>query len=157
MRVGWGFDAHRFAPIGKVLLAGVVADADRGVVATSDGDVVAHAVADAVLGAAALGDLGTFYPSDDSRWAGANSMRLLGDAVTRSLHAGWKPASVDVTVVAQTVRVGPLREPIREALAAVLRIPIDAVSLKATTTDGMGFIGRDDGIAAVAVVTSIQG
>ena len=154
MRVGWGFDAHRFAPAGRVLLAGVVADESRGVVATSDGDVVAHAVADALLGAGALGDLGAFYPSDDERWAGADSMVILRDAVGRSSAAGLRPTSVDVTVIAQTVRVAPVRDRIREALAAALDVELSMVSVKATTTDGMGFLGEDEGIAAVAVVVS---
>ena len=152
IRVGWGFDAHRFAAAGRLLLAGVLADAARGVEATSDGDVVAHAVADALLGAAALGDLGAFFPSDDSAWEGADSMVLLGRVANRVCGDGWGITSLDVTVVAETVRVAPIRDAVRSALAARLGIDAEAVSVKATTTDGMGFAGTDQGLAAVAVV-----
>lgn len=152
MRVGWGIDAHRFAPEGFVLLGGVIVDDTRGIVATSDGDVAAHAVTDAVLGAAALGDLGTFYPSADPRWEGADSLGILRDAVARAGAAGFRPVSADLTVVAQEIRIAPHRDTIRAALAAALGIPVRSCSVKATTTDGMGFVGRDEGIAVLAVV-----
>jgi 2-C-methyl-D-erythritol 2,4-cyclodiphosphate synthase len=153
MRTGWGFDAHRFTATGRVLVAGVEVASDRGVAATSDGDVVAHAVADALLGAAALGDLGEMFPSADSRFHGADSMALLAEVVGRVASAGFAATAIDVTVLAETVRVAPHREAIRASLAGVLGLPVDDVSCKATTTDGMGFLGRDEGIAAVAVVT----
>lgn len=152
MRVGWGCDAHRFGGAGPTLLGGVVADGTRGVEATSDGDVLAHAVADALLGAAALGDLGALFPSDDPRWQGADSMSLLAEVVARVAAGGYRVASLDATVIAQEVRVAPYREEIRRRLAAVLETDIAAVSVKATTTDGMGFLGRDEGLAAVALV-----
>ncbi len=153
MRVGWGVDAHRFSASGQVLLAGVVADDTRGVAATSDGDVVAHALIDALLGAAALGDLGTFYPSHEEAWKGADSMSLLSDAVLRvTTSGGHVVSSVDVTVVAQSVTVAPIREEMRAAIAAALQIEVGAVSVKATTTDALGFTGRDEGLAALAVV-----
>lgn len=150
--IGWGFDAHRFGGEAPVLLAGVVADAQRRLVGTSDADVVAHAVADALLGAAALGDLGTFFPSGDVRWQGADSMKLVDSVVSRCRTAGLVVDHVDVTVIAETVRVSPIREEIRRRLAAVLDVDVAAVSVKATSTDGMGFTGRDEGIAATAVV-----
>lgn len=152
MRVGWGWDAHRFTAEGRVLLAGVVADSSRGVEATSDGDVLAHAVADALLGAAAMGDLGSLFASGDERWSGADSMGLLSDVVSRLAGAGWKPASIDATVIAEEVRVAPHREAIRGSLASALGLSDDTVSVKATTTDAMGFIGRGEGIAATAIV-----
>jgi 2-C-methyl-D-erythritol 2,4-cyclodiphosphate synthase len=152
VRVGWGLDAHRFAPTGSVLIAGVTVDSARGVEATSDGDVLAHAVADALLGAAGLGDLGSLFPSNDPAWRGADSMELLTDVVARARRAGWTPTSVDATVLLQDVPVAPHRDAIRSALAKVLGLAEADVSVKATTTDGMGFIGRDEGIAAVAVV-----
>jgi 2-C-methyl-D-erythritol 2,4-cyclodiphosphate synthase len=152
MRVGWGIDAHRFAPEGFVLLGGVIVDDTRGVIATSDGDVAAHALTDAVLGAAALGDLGEFYPSSDPRWTDVDSLVILRDAVGRAAAAGFHPASADVTIIAQSIRIAPHRDTIRTAFAAALGIPIRACSVKATTTDSMGFIGRDEGIAAMAVV-----
>ncbi len=157
MRVGWGVDAHRFAPEGEVRLVGVVADPTRGVAATSDGDVAAHALIDALLGAAALGDLGTFYPSDDPRWEDADSMALLADAVGRVIDSGFSISSVDVTVVSDSVRVEPIRDAMRAAIASTLQIPVDAVSVKATTSDGLGFTGRDEGLAALAVAVLDEG
>lgn len=151
MRVGWGFDAHRFEDEGSTLLGGVVVDPERGVEATSDGDVLAHAVTDALLGAAALGDIGSHFPSADPRWWQADSMAFVREAVRMAAEAGWRPASVDVTVVAQSVRVGPHRAAIVAGLSEALGIPETAVSVKATSTDGLGFIGRDEGLAAVAV------
>lgn len=135
------------------MLAGVEATDRRGVAATSDGDVVAHAVADAILGAAALGDLGDLFPSDDPRWLDADSMLLLGTVVQRLDGLALHPSNVDVTVVAQDVRVSPHRQEMRARLAAVLQLPIERVSVKATTTDHMGFTGRGEGIAAIAIVT----
>ena len=151
VRIGWGFDAHRFSADGRVVLAGIVADDSRGVDATSDGDVPAHAVADAVLGAAALGDLGALFPSDDPAWIGADSMALLDEVMLRVMAAGYRVASVDVTVIAQSVRVSPHREAMRIALSERLGVDVSSVSVKATTTDGMGFLGADEGLAAVAV------
>lgn len=150
MRVGNGFDAHRFAPVGAVIVGGVIVDATRGVAATSDGDVVAHAVADALLGAAALGDLGDLFPSSDPTWEDADSMMLLSTVVRRLDGLGYRVVSVDVTVLVEKVRIAPHRAAIRANLAAALKLPGDAVSVKATTTDGMGFLGRDEGIAALA-------
>lgn len=151
VRIGWGFDAHRFSADGRVLLAGIVADDSRGVEATSDGDVPAHAIADALLGAAALGDLGVLFPSDDPIWEGADSMALLDEVMLRVMAAGYRVTSVDVTVIAQSVRVAPHREAMRRALSEHLGVEMARVSVKATTTDGMGFLGADEGLAAVAV------
>ncbi|MFQ5947880.1 MAG: 2-C-methyl-D-erythritol 2,4-cyclodiphosphate synthase [Acidimicrobiia bacterium] len=153
MRVGWGFDAHRFGGSGGVRLAGVVVDERRGLVGTSDGDVLAHAVADALLGAAALGDMGTFFPSSDPKWQGADSMELLGTVVADVKKAGFSPEALDVTVIAQEVRVGRHRDAIRSSLAQALGIDAAGVSVKASTTDGMGYTGSGEGMAAVAVVT----
>ncbi len=151
MRVGFGFDAHRFGGQWPVRLGGVVVDESRLVEATSDGDVACHAVVDALLGAAGLGDLGTHYPSTDERWAGVSSLSLVEDAVVKLADAGWIPTQVDVTVVAQSVRVSPYRQEIKSGLAGALGIEVSAVSVKATTTDFMGSIGRDEGLAAAAV------
>jgi 2-C-methyl-D-erythritol 2,4-cyclodiphosphate synthase len=151
MRVGWGFDAHRFGAAPPVRLAGVVADDERGLLGTSDGDVACHAVADAVLGAAALGDLGTHFPSSDPDWQGADSIELLQRVLAMLEHAGYAVTSIDLTIIAEDVMVAPIRESMRERLAAVIGISLDAVSVKATTTDGMGWLGRSEGIAAAAV------
>jgi 2-C-methyl-D-erythritol 4-phosphate cytidylyltransferase/2-C-methyl-D-erythritol 2,4-cyclodiphosphate synthase len=138
------------------MLAGVVADTRRGLLGTSDADVVAHAVADALLGASALGDLGSLFPSDDPAWAGADSMGLLAAVVSRCLAVGFVLSHLDVTVIAETVRVAPLRDEIRLRLASVLGTEVAIVSMKATSTDGMGFTGRDEGVAAVAVATGTR-
>lgn len=135
------------------MLAGVVVDRTRGIEAMSDGDVVAHAVADALLGALALGDLGVHFPSSDPEMEGIDSMELLARVVRRIEDRAHLVGNVDVTVVAQSVRVGPHRDEIRDRLASVLRIDRSSVSVKATTTDGMGSIGRDEGIAVAAAVT----
>ena len=152
MRVSWGFDAHRLGGDPPVLLAGVVVDSGRGVLATSDGDLVAHAVADALLGAAGLGDLGAHFPSSDPRWEDADSMGLLARVVDMCSQLDIR--YLDVTVIAEEVRVAPHRTAIEDALAAVLGIDVALVSVKATTTDGMGAIGAGEGIAATAVVTA---
>ena len=117
----------------------------------SDGDVAAHALIDAILGAAAIGDIGSHYPSEDPQWADANSMVILADVVGSVVESGFSIASVDITVVSESVRVGPIREAMRSALAGVLQVPLTAVSVKATTSDGLGFTGRDEGLAAFAV------
>ena len=153
VRVGFGIDVHRLGGPPPIVLGGVVVDPDRGVVATSDGDVATHAVIDALLGAAALGDLGTFYPSHDPRWEGARLLDLLADTVARLARGGFAPAHVDVTVIAQDVRVAPHREAMRSALAAVLGLEQENVSVKATTTDHLGVIGRGEGIAAMATAS----
>jgi 2-C-methyl-D-erythritol 2,4-cyclodiphosphate synthase len=157
VRVGFGVDTHRLTDEGGVLLGGILVDRSQGVAATSDGDVLAHAVCDALLGAAALGDMGSHFPSDDAEWEGADSIGLLGAAVELVRRAGWAPASVDATVVAESIRVAPHREEIRASLADALGIPVSAVSVKATTTDGLGFTGSGEGIMAMAVAVLGEG
>lgn len=154
MRVGWGVDVHPLGGEPPVILGGVVVDATRGVHATSDGDVAAHAVCDALLGAAALGDLGLHFPSSDPRWHGASSLDLLRAVVAMAADVGVVPTFVDVTIVAEEVRVSPHRDAIRRGLADVLGLDPAEVSVKATTTDGLGLAGRGEGIAAMAVVTA---
>lgn len=160
-RVGFGFDAHRLGAASPdspgVLLGGVSATADRSVIATSDGDVVAHALCDALLGAAGLGDIGEMFPSADPQWEGADSMSFLATVVDRVSDAGHDISSVDVTVIAQSIRVAPIRFEIRAKLAVTLGIAPTAVSVKATTTDEMGYLGRDEGIAATAVAVLASG
>jgi 2-C-methyl-D-erythritol 2,4-cyclodiphosphate synthase len=152
-RTGWGFDAHRFGGEPPIILAGVEVDESRGLEATSDGDVVAHAVIDALLGAATLGDIGTLFPSSDPRWEGADSLALLGEAFQKAASTGLIVSHLDITVVSEDVRVGPHRQSMRERLARVLQLEPGQVSVKATTTDGLGLTSRD-GVAAVAVVTA---
>jgi len=155
-RLGSGFDAHRFGTSPPVLLCGIEVDQSRGVEATSDGDVAAHAVMDALLGAVAMGDVGDLYPGDDPEVHGADSMQLLAQVVGRIGDAGFGVGNVDVTVIAETVKVAPHRQAMRAALAETLGVDLDAVSVKATTTDRMGAIGRDEGIAAAATVLLVS-
>lgn len=154
LRVGTGFDVHAFGPAADdaaVVLGGVTIPCDAPLVGHSDADVAAHAVADALLGAAALGDLGTRFGVDDPSLAGADSLRLLATVVADLSAAGWRPGNVDVTVIALRPRIGPHRAAIRERLAGALGLDLAAVSVKATTTDGLGAVGRGEGVAAQAV------
>ncbi len=153
MRVGLGVDVHRFSDEGTVILCGVVVDDTRGIAATSDGDVALHAVIDALLGAAGVGDIGIHFPSSDPRWEGSDSADLLAAALAEIVIAGYSPSQVDVTIIAEEVRISPHREEMRARLAELLNLRVDAVSVKATTTDGLGFLGSDEGIAATAVAT----
>lgn len=151
LRVGLGLDAHRFGGKPPLVLGGVVVDPTLGVEATSDGDAAAHAVSDALLGAVGLGDMGTHFPSSDERWRGADSMLMLETVLKMVRASGWWVNNVDLTIIAQTIRIDPYREAIKLALADLLET--EAISVKATTTDGMGFTGRGEGLAALAVVT----
>ena len=152
-RAGWGFDVHPLDGDPPLVLGGVSLSETIGVSATSDGDVLAHAVTDAVLGACVLSDLGEHFPSSDPALAGADSLDLLGQAAVMAVAAGWQIEHVDATVVVENVAIAPHRAEIRANLARALGIAPDLVSVKATTTDGLGFIGRGEGLAAVAVVT----
>lgn len=151
-RVGWGFDVHRFGPGSVVVLCGVTVPYDRGVEATSDGDVAAHAVIDALLGAVGAGDLGEHFGVDDPEMEHADSMALLGRTVDLLAERGHRPVSIDVTVISESVRIAPHRDAMRNRLGEALGIATGSVSVKATSTDGLGAIGRDEGIAAAAIV-----
>jgi 2-C-methyl-D-erythritol 2,4-cyclodiphosphate synthase len=153
VRTGFGYDAHRFGGDGPVMLAGVGIEHPVGVLGTSDGDVATHAVCDALLGAVAAGDLGTFFPSSDPKWEDIDSLRLLESCVAKVVGAGYAIGSIDLTIVVQSVRVAPHRDKMRSRLADVMQIPVETVSVKATTTDGLGWIGTDVGLAAHAVAT----
>lgn len=151
MRVGWGYDAHRFGEgSGRLVLGGVDVPGPP-VEATSDGDVAVHALIDALLGATASGDLGAWFPSTDAEWHGADSVDLLRRVVDHITTQGFRIVSVDITIVAESVRVAPRRDAMRQALSSAMAIDVDRVSVKATTTDGLGWIGRGEGMAASAV------
>ena len=150
-RVGHGFDTHRLVAGRSLLLGGITVPFDRGLEGHSDGDCVLHAVCDALLGAAAAGDMGQHFPSADPRWKGASS-RLFVEEVARLLRErGYVVENVDVTVVAQVPALAPHLDKMREAIGSLLGLPQDAVSVKAKSTDGLGAIGRGEGIAAQAV------
>jgi 2-C-methyl-D-erythritol 2,4-cyclodiphosphate synthase len=151
MRVGTGFDVHRLEAGDGVVLGGVRIACPYRVVAHSDGDVLIHALCDALLGAAALGDIGRHFPDSDAKWRGADSRALLREVVSKLAAAGWAPGNVDVTVIAEVPRLTPHVEEMRRRLAADLGVGVAQVSVKATTSEGLGFTGRKEGIAAQAV------
>ncbi len=151
MRVGQGFDVHMFAAGRPLILGGVRIPHDKGLAGHSDADVLIHAVCDALLGAAALGDIGRHFPDTDDRWKGADSAALLATVMERVAETGWRPVNVDATVLAQKPRLAPHVPAMRERLAALLGLDVDAVSVKATTTEHLGFIGRGEGMGAMAV------
>lgn len=151
MRIGHGFDAHRLGDGDHVVLGGVRIDCDHSLIAHSDGDVVIHALCDALLGAAALGDIGRHFPDTDPRWAGVDSRHFLRHVRGLLEEKGWACVNADVTLVAEAPRVAPFIEGMRANLAADLAVKPGTISLKATTTEGMGYIGRREGIAAHAV------
>jgi 2-C-methyl-D-erythritol 2,4-cyclodiphosphate synthase len=151
VRIGHGFDAHRLVEGRRFVLGGVDIPFERGPLGHSDADVLAHALSDAILGACALGDLGRHFPDSDARWSGADSMRLLEACAAMAREAGYDLENVDATVVVQAPRLSPHLEAIRASVAAVLRIETGAVSVKAKTSEGMGYTGDGTGIAAYAV------
>ena len=150
-RVGLGYDIHRLAAGRRLVLGGVAIEHPTGLVGHSDGDVLLHAVMDAVLGAANLGDLGSHFPSDDPRFAGADSQELLRQVGSKVREAGRTVVSIDVTVVAETPRLGAHVMAMRQAVARGLGLAVDVVSVKAKTNDGVGPIGAGEAIAALAV------
>ena len=151
MRVGTGYDSHRFDPDRKLILGGVEIPGVPGLAGHSDGDAVAHAVTDALLGAAAEGDIGSHFPPGDPRWRGADSMDLLGRVVALLRQRGLRTINVDVTVICEAPRIGPHAAGMRARIADVLGIGSDAVSIKGKTNEGMGWIGAGEGIAVHAV------
>ena len=154
MRAGIGYDVHRFGGDDRrLVLAGVEFEGEAGLVGHSDADVVAHAVMDALLGAAGKGDIGEHFPDGDPAFEDADSIALLGQ-VAGGL-AGWRVANVDVTVVAERPRLGPHKQRMAEGLAAAIGIEPGCVNVKATTNEGMGFIGRGEGVAALAVAVLV--
>lgn len=152
LRIGFGVDVHAFGPGDHVWLGGVRVPHLRGVVAHSDGDVLLHALCDALLGAAGLGDIGQHFPDGDARWKGASSTGLLRQCVALVRERGWAVVNADLTLLAEAPRVGPHRHAIAAHVAAELGVAPDAVNVKATTTERLGFLGRGEGIAAQAAV-----
>jgi 2-C-methyl-D-erythritol 2,4-cyclodiphosphate synthase len=152
-RVGIGYDSHRFAEGGPLILGGLRIESDVHLAGHSDGDAIAHAITDAILGAAALGDIGAMFSDQDPAHKGADSMKMLFAAVKRLHKAGFAPRNVDVTVIAERPKIGPHRDAMREALARVLEIAPECVGVKGKTNEGMGWIGRGEGLACIAVAT----
>lgn len=156
VRTGLGIDVHRFGGDGPVRLGGVDIPYDRGALGHSDADVLAHAIADAVLGAVGLGDIGLHFPDTDPAYEGADSLELLATVVDQAAALGWLVTSIDATVMCEQPRIGPFRDEMRSRLADAVGIESAAVNVKATTTEGLGFIGRGEGIAAQAVATLVR-
>ena len=152
-RSGIGYDTHRLAAGRELVLGGVRLESEVGLDGFSDSDVLTHAVIDAVLGAAALGDIGMHFPDTDERYLGADSIELLRVAVSRVREAGFSIVNVDVTVALEAPKLGAARERMRERLADALGVGVDAVSVKATTGEAIGFGGRGEGAAALAIAT----
>jgi 2-C-methyl-D-erythritol 2,4-cyclodiphosphate synthase len=149
MRTGIGIDTHRFEEGRRLVLGGVEIPSERGLAGHSDADVLTHAIVDALLGAASLGDIGELFPDTDELWRDADSMALLRDVLARVQAAGWAVTHVDTTVVLERPKLAPHRDAIRESLASVL----GSVNVKFTTGEKMGFVGREEGAAALAVAT----
>ena len=152
LRVGQGLDVHAFAEGDHVMLGGVRIEHERGLAAHSDGDVALHALCDAMLGAAALGDIGRHFPPSDAEWAGADSRELLRRVDLMLKKAGWSMVNADITLVCEQPKITPHAEQMRLNIAADLGIDAGDVSVKATTTEGLGFCGRGEGISALATV-----
>lgn len=151
MRVGFGYDVHRLEPGRPLILGGVEIPFARGLAGHSDADVLVHAIMDALLGAAGLGDIGTLFPDTDPAYAGADSIALLRQVAHRLQAAGWRVANVDSTLLCERPRIAPHRQAMSERIAQTLGIAPEQVGVKATTNEGMGFVGRGEGIAAYAV------
>ncbi|QGW64440.1 2-C-methyl-D-erythritol 2,4-cyclodiphosphate synthase [Lysobacter soli] len=156
IRIGQGYDVHAFGDGDHVVLGGVRVPHDRGVLAHSDGDVVIHALCDAILGALALGDIGKHFPPSDPQWKGADSRAFLRHCDALARERGWRLGNADVTVVCERPKVGPHAMAMREVLAQELAVEIDAISIKATTSEKLGFTGRGEGIAAMAVCLLVK-
>lgn len=152
MRIGQGYDAHKFKDGGKLILAGVEVPYEKGMEAHSDGDVVIHALCDALLGAMALGDIGKHFPDTDAAYKGVDSRVLLKNVMNKVRDGGMKLGNADITVIAQAPKLAPYIQQMREVLASDMSTAVSNVSIKATTTEKMGFTGRAEGIAVQATV-----
>ena len=153
MRVGIGYDVHRIAPNRVLVLGGVRFDTDWGLEGHSDADVALHALCDALLGAAALGDIGQHFPPTDEQWRGADSLELLRRVGELIANRGFICGNADITIVAEKPKIGPRANEMRARIAGALKIDADTISVKATTNEQIGLIGRGEGIAAIAVAT----
>jgi 2-C-methyl-D-erythritol 2,4-cyclodiphosphate synthase len=152
VRVGSGIDVHAFGPGDSIMLGGVRIAHSRGISAHSDGDVLLHALVDALLGAAGLGDIGQHFPDSDPRWKGADSARFVTATLQLLEQAGQRVINADLTLLAEAPKIGPWREAIRNNVARLLGLPPARVNIKATTTEHLGFVGRSEGLTAMATV-----
>lgn len=156
IRVGYGYDVHRYVEGRNLILGGVTVPAERGLLGHSDADVLLHAIADALLGAAAMRDIGYHFPDTDPRYAGADSMVLLREVLMLLRERGYRVGNIDATIVAEAPKLSPFVPRMQERIAETLDLSVDEVSIKATTNERMGFVGREEGMAAHAVVLIYQ-
>lgn len=152
IRIGYGYDVHAFSEEGPLILGGVTLPFERGLKGHSDADVLLHAISDALLGALALGDIGTHFPDTDPEWKGADSRGLLRAVVEKVRQRGWSVINLDSTVVAERPKLRPYIHEMRSVIAGLLEVEVSAISVKATTSERMGFAGREEGVIAHAVV-----
>ena len=153
MRIGHGYDVHKLTEGRKLIIGGVEIPYEKGLLGHSDADVLAHAIMDAMLGALALGDIGHLFPDTDPKWSGADSLALLSQVTALVRERGWEISNIDATVMAERPKLAPHIGSMRANLARAAGVPVDAVSVKATTLEKMGSIGREEGIGAMAVAT----
>ncbi len=156
IRIGHGFDVHKFGGEGPVIIGGVEVPYEQGLIAHSDGDVALHALCDALLGAIAAGDIGRHFPDTDDKWKGANSRDLLRDVYRRVKEQGYRLGNADVTIMAQAPKMAPHIEAMCQTIAQDLETDIGNINVKATTTERLGFTGRKEGIATEAVVLLVK-
>ncbi len=157
LRIGHGYDVHKFGGEGPVILGGVAIEHDQGLIAHSDGDVALHALCDALLGALAMGDIGHHFPDTDAAYSGADSRVLLRHVYALVRAKGYQVNNLDLTIIAQAPKMAPYIQTMRERIAAVLEADIEQVNVKATTTEKLGFVGRKEGIACHAVALLTKG
>lgn len=156
IRIGYGYDVHRFSSGRKLILGGVHIPHEKGLLGHSDADVLLHAINDALLGSLALGDIGTHFPDTDLKWKDADSAKLLSASLQLVHERGYKVGNVDATVVAEEPKLKPYIPQIQERIAMILDVTPDRVSIKATTSEKMGFVGRKEGIAAMATILVVR-
>lgn len=156
IKVGQGFDVHRLVDGEPLIIGGVKIEHPQGFLAHSDGDVLLHALTDAILGALALGDIGKLYPDTVARTAGMDSRVILDEVWELAKEKGYELGNCDLTVLAERPKLAPYNQDIRESIATILECEVEQISLKATTTEGLGFVGREEGIAAMAVILLIK-
>ncbi len=152
IRIGYGYDLHKLVEGRPCIIGGVTIPFDKGLDGHSDADVLLHAITDALLGALALGDIGTHFPDTDPEWEGADSAVLIGEVNRILRKKGWQIQNIDSTIIAEEPKLNPFMDKIRQSIASMLSIDLGTVSVKATTSENLGFLGRGEGIAAHAVV-----
>ncbi|MBW1946545.1 MAG: 2-C-methyl-D-erythritol 2,4-cyclodiphosphate synthase [Deltaproteobacteria bacterium] len=156
IRIGFGYDVHRLVSSRNLILGGVKIPHPYGLLGHSDADVITHALCDAILGAAALGDLGRHFPDLDPRYAGISSIKLLKEVIQKIVSSGWRLGNADITLVAQSPKIAPFVAEMKKNISEACKVSVDQINIKATTTEGLGFTGNGEGMAAYAVVTIID-